>query len=117
MDEAHLTKGQPLIVIQEGDDVATALRDLVPGERLPYRVGGKTGVLEISEPIPFGHKVALRSLLHGAEVHKYGAVIGRATAAVRSGAHVHVHNLAGVRGRGDLVSGAPKGVSTDASEG
>lgn len=113
----HLTKGQPLIVIQDGDDVATALRDLAPAERLPYLTSGTTAEVEILEPIPFGHKVALRSLPQGAEVHKYGAVIGRLTSAVRVGALVHVHNLSGVRGRGDLAGGAAKGAVTDALEG
>ena len=117
VDEAHLAKGQPLIVIQDGDDVATALRDLQAGERVPYRQGGAAGTLEVLESIPFGHKVALRDLPTGAEVHKYGAVIGRTTAAVRAGVLVHIHNLSGVRGRGDLAAGAGKGVAADAVEG
>jgi len=117
MDEAHLEKGQALIVIGPGDDVATALRELEPGERVVYRMAASGETLEIVERIPFGHKVALRSLPAGAEVHKYGAVIGRTTAAVRAGAHVHVHNLSGVRGRGDLAAGGAKGGTADAPQG
>jgi altronate hydrolase len=74
-----------LIRLDAGDDVATALRPLVPGETLDG--------IEIVEPVPQGHKVALSALESGAAVHKFGWPIGRATAALRAGAHVHSHNL------------------------
>jgi len=45
------------------------------------------------EPIPSGHKVALRAIAEGEVVRKYGQVIGLATQAIAAGAHVHVHNL------------------------
>jgi hypothetical protein len=35
-------------------------------------------------------------------VIKYGSPIGLATAEIPAGAHVHTHNLASTRGRGDL---------------
>lgn len=117
MDAAHLDKGQALIVMSPGDDVATALRGLAPGERVAYHAGGSEAALQILEPIPFGHKVALRDLPSGAEVHKYGSVIGRTTAEVRCGAHVHVHNLAGVRGRGDLAAGHGREEKAHAAQG
>lgn len=104
MPEQPLAQGQPLVVMHEGDDVATALRDLKPGERVDFRVGARAGTLEVRQPIPFGHKVALRDLQSGETVRKYGAVIGRATGPIAVGEHVHVHNLEGVRGRGDLAA-------------
>ncbi len=117
MDGAHLEKGQALIVIGAGDDVATALRELLPGEHAVYRMGATTQSIEILERIAFGHKVALRDIPAGSEVHKYGAVIGRAIADVRAGTHMHVHNLAGVRGRGDLAAGGAKGGEIHAPQG
>jgi altronate dehydratase small subunit len=57
--------------------------------------------------IPTGHKIALRAVAAGALVHKYGQPIGRASAAIVPGEHVHVHNVDGVRGRGDLAE-APR---------
>jgi len=33
---------------------------------------------------------------------KYGSPIGTATSDIAAGAHVHLHNLASARGRGDL---------------
>ncbi len=112
----------PLLVLAGGDDVGAALRDLAPGERVAYTAGAERRAVQILEPIPFGHKVALRDLPAGEPVHKYGAVIGRTTATVRAGAHVHVHNLSGIRGRGDLAAGAcaqgdGKGTTAHAAEG
>ncbi|MBE6777842.1 MAG: altronate dehydratase [Ruminococcaceae bacterium] len=43
--------------------------------------------------IPAGHKYALTAIPEGAEVIKYGAVIGRATAPIAPGEWVHTHNL------------------------
>jgi altronate hydrolase len=72
------------------DHVAIALRDLAPGERIP--LGGNE--LEVLDPVPRGHKVAIQPIPSGQAVLKYGHPIGRATAAIRAGAHVHSHNLA-----------------------
>jgi LDH2 family malate/lactate/ureidoglycolate dehydrogenase len=43
--------------------------------------------------IPFGHKIALRALEAGEPVVRYGGRIGRLTAPVAAGEHIHVHNL------------------------
>ena len=87
------------LVISERDNVATALQPLEPGGRLD--LNGAT--LTIAENIPPGHKIALRDIDAGEPVVKYGSPIGLASAAIRAGAHVHTHNLASSRGRGDLV--------------
>jgi len=44
------------------------------------------------EPIPLGHKVALRDIAKGDDVIKYGEVIGQAISDIRAGNHLHVHN-------------------------
>ncbi|MHB9092657.1 MAG: UxaA family hydrolase, partial [Chloroflexota bacterium] len=54
------------------------------------------------EAIPFGFKVALVDILRGEPIFKYGEIIGRASCPIQQGALVHVHNLEGLRGRGDL---------------
>ena len=48
----------------------------------------------IASDIPFGHKVALRTIDVGAPVIKYGVTIGLAITPIATGEHVHVHNLA-----------------------
>ncbi|MFL6862311.1 MAG: UxaA family hydrolase [Allosphingosinicella sp.] len=75
-----------LLVLDPADDVAVALRDLRPGERLEG--------LTVQSEVPSGHKLALRDMAAGAQVRKYGWPIGRLTAAVAAGEHVHTHNLA-----------------------
>ena len=62
-----------LIRLHPDDDVAVALQDV--------------------DGVPKGHKSALRDLPAGAVVRKYGWPIGRLTAAVAAGDHVHSHNL------------------------
>lgn len=52
--------------------------------------------------VALGHKFALRDICEGEDVIKYGEKIGRATSAIRQGEHVHLHNVEGLRGRGDL---------------
>jgi altronate hydrolase len=68
------------------DGVAVALRDLAVGDSV-------LGVT-LRAPIPRGHKLALRAHSAGDVVTKYGLPIGRATAAIAPGDHVHSHNLA-----------------------
>jgi (2R)-sulfolactate sulfo-lyase subunit alpha len=45
------------------------------------------------DDVPIGHKVALKDLKAGDTAIKYGQDIGRITADVGKGSHVHVHNL------------------------
>ena len=47
----------------------------------------------VRQPIPSGHKVALREIATGAPVHRYGQVIGFASQTIAPGEHVHTHNL------------------------
>jgi len=93
----------PVIVISEADNVATALEALEPGQVL-----AGVGAVTVGEAIPRGHKVAVRAIASGAAVMKYGSPIGIAMADIPAGAHVHTHNVSSARGRGDL---APQGAA------
>jgi altronate dehydratase len=86
------------LVISSHDNVATALQHLEPGTRLEFD-GVATVVIE---RIPPGHKVAIRAIRAGEAVIKYGSPIGSASSDIAAGAHVHTHNVASSRGRGDL---------------
>jgi altronate dehydratase len=92
-------QGWAAFVIHPDDDVAVALRDLAAGETIGVRRGGATDSARVAEPIPLGHKLALRALARGAPIRKYGECIGEASADIAAGAHVHVHNLVSRRGR------------------
>lgn len=83
-----------MLVIHEKDNVATALRDLERGAIV--RVAGVQGAVEhlqLLEAIRLGHKAALGTIDQGSMVIKHGRPIGRATAPIERGQHVHVHNV------------------------
>jgi altronate hydrolase len=91
-----------LLTLHPDDDVAVALTDLHAGDP------GPDGA-PLPADVPGGHKVARGALRAGQLVHKYGQVIGVATAPVGVGEHVHVHNLAmpGERLRNAAPPGKP----------
>jgi altronate dehydratase small subunit len=89
--------------LKDDDDVAVALRPLAAGTAV--RFGDGAGV-SVATEIPTGHKFATRPIAGGALIRKYGQVIGRATGPIAPGEHVHVHNVEGTRGRGDLAKGS-----------
>ncbi len=89
-------------VIDANDNVGTVIgADVAVPMPVPV-VGAIQDIVEVMPPLPYGHKVALRDMPGGANVVKYGVVIGRLAAGVRRGEHVHVQNLQSLRGRGDL---------------
>jgi altronate dehydratase small subunit len=93
--------GEHVLVMEDGDTVGTALADLERSFSFEYR--GET--VRLPETVPFGHKVALCAHAEGADVRKYGAVIGAASATIAAGAWVHTHNCESNRGRGDRAAG------------
>jgi altronate hydrolase len=84
------TAENSVIHLHTTDNVAIARVPLPAGARL--MVDGQT--LEVHEPIPAGHKIALAKISQGAVVLRYGQVIGRARHTIEPGQHVHTHNLA-----------------------
>jgi altronate dehydratase len=101
---------KPALVISDADNVATALENLEPGATL--ELGGVP--VTVRQPIPRGHKIARVAIAAGQPVVKYGSPIGRATSDIAAGEHVHAHNVASERGRGDLSATkgqAPQGSS------
>jgi (2R)-sulfolactate sulfo-lyase subunit alpha len=55
--------------------------------------GDGTIVVKALDPVPLGHKIALRDLEPGETILKYGHDIGKVVAAIGKGRHVHVHNI------------------------
>lgn len=83
------TQAFTAIRIAPGDDVAVALRDLAPGDICC----GHDFSLPAAQAVAAGHKVALRAIVPGERVCKYGAPIGVAAKAIARGEWVHTHNL------------------------
>ena len=92
---------QDAVVVDENDNVATALRDLESGSPVRLHVGGQVVDVTVSQTIPFGHKFALLDVEPGQPIVKYGETIGLATTRIVKGEHAHVHNIEGLKGRGD----------------
>lgn len=84
------------IVHDKGDSVGVVVTEGVKaGQELTGWImeENETVRARVVDPIPIGHKFALQDLPGDASVIKYGVDIGRTVAPVKTGQHVHVHNL------------------------
>ncbi len=79
-----------VMIINPKDNVAIALQDLEEGDHVRLPGGGEVIVLT---RVPYSHKLAVRDILKGQSVFKYGEVIGEAKEPIRKGEWVHTHNL------------------------
>lgn len=79
------------VAIDVGDNVAVALAELKESARV--HLAGQHFSIPLMKPIPMGHKFAIKPIAKGTAVMKYGQVIGKATADIPAGAHVHVQNV------------------------
>ncbi len=75
--------------LHASDNVAVARVQLTPDSRL--RIDGVDVV--VKDPVPAGHKIALRRIEPGDIVRRYGQNIGLAKDRIEPGQHVHVHNV------------------------
>ncbi len=91
------------LIMHPADNVATAVEEIQPGEEVAARIGQETLNFQAIEKIPFGFKIALEAIPQGEIIRKYGEAIGKASSPIARGAMVHIHNLEGIRARGDLA--------------
>ncbi|MBQ8640695.1 MAG: altronate dehydratase [Clostridia bacterium] len=78
-----------LLQIHPSDTVAVAVEAIQAGTAL--EAGGYR--LTAADPIPAGHKIALRDIPAGENVIKYACPIGHAVTDIPAGSHVHTHNV------------------------
>ncbi|MCR5209161.1 MAG: altronate dehydratase family protein [Lachnospiraceae bacterium] len=78
-----------MIKIHPKDNVAVALHDIQKGES----VTADNIRITAAEPVARGHKIALEDIKEGTPVIKYGCRIGIAGSDIKTGEHVHIHNL------------------------
>jgi altronate dehydratase small subunit len=100
---ATLMANKRALIMHPDDNVATAVEEIQPGEEVAAILGGHSQAIQATEHIPFGFKIALAEISRGEVIKKYGEPIGRANSAIARGSQVHVHNLEGIRARGDLA--------------
>lgn len=83
------------VKMDDRDMVATALVDLKKGHTA--HIFSTENVLiaecEALEHIPYGNKIALKAIVAGEQVVKYGANIGECIENIERGGLVHVHNV------------------------
>jgi len=84
------------------DNVANALEETLPGDTIQLSLNHEIITIYVEEYIPFGFKVAVKDIHCNTPIIKYGQQIGIANRDIRKGTLVHVHNMTGARGRGDL---------------
>ena len=91
-----MTEIPHLLAHERGDNVAVVVvEDLKAGTQMRGVVTADNSdfALVALHDVPIGHKVALTDLSEGDTAIKYGEDIGRFTAPVQKGGHVHIHNL------------------------
>ena len=82
----HDKKDTVGVVVVEGLQAGTNMLAVVTADNSSFHLQAKMDV-------PIGHKIALTEIGKGDTVWKYGHDIGVAVADIRTGEHVHVHNL------------------------
>lgn len=95
------------IKIHPSDNVAVALEPLDKGSSIT--IDGE--IIELNDNIPQGHKFALKTIVKGDSVIKYGHLIGRIKETVTPGTWIHTHNLE--TGLGDLLTYSYEKVDTN----
>jgi len=88
-----------ILLHEAADDVGVAAMDLKAGEDVQAVTleGQLVTQIRLAQDIPLGHKVAMRDLAAEKHVIEYGRAIGRTTALIKLGEHVHVQNIKSLR--------------------
>jgi (2R)-sulfolactate sulfo-lyase subunit alpha len=77
------------------DNVGVAVVDVKAGQELEGRdlVTNKVLKAKALADIPLGHKIALKDFKVGDSIMKYSVDVGRVTAPIKQGEHVHIQNV------------------------
>lgn len=92
------------LMMNPADSVVIALEEIPEGATVKVEChDGFLHHVHLKDTIEFGHKFSVKPIAKNQDIIKYGEVIGSASKDIDEGRHVHVHNLEGKRGRGDIV--------------
>ena len=81
------------LLMDEKDNVVTCVKEVAAGGEVVYKKGGALCTLTAVQDIPYCHKVALEPLAEGADVVKYGELIGRTCRPIEKGGWVNHENI------------------------
>ncbi|SFH27326.1 (2R)-sulfolactate sulfo-lyase subunit alpha [Desulfotomaculum arcticum] len=87
---------QPYFIIHdENDTVGVAVKEIKAGETLEGWVMSSDTTVSITakNDIKIGHKIAMKDIEEGMSIIKYNRPIGKVSAPIKKGEHVHTHNL------------------------
>ena len=78
-----------LTKLHQNDNVLVVIVNLKNGDVVEY----DNTTYHLFQDINLGHKIATKDIQKGDKIIKYNVVIGSATANIKKGEHVHVHNM------------------------
>ena len=81
------------LLMDSKDNVVTCVVPVAKGEQIVYQMNGQVYALTAEEDIPYCHKAALQYLTQGAEVRKYGELIGHTSTSFLKGHWVSHENI------------------------
>ncbi|MBR4668063.1 MAG: altronate dehydratase [Butyrivibrio sp.] len=76
--------------IHPDDNVVVCLEQMAKGDKISLSDGRE---IEALEEIPAGHKIAIKPVINGDNIIKYGYAIGHATEDIAVGRWVHTHDI------------------------
>lgn len=91
-----------IIILNPMDNVGIIKKDVSKGEKIIIDKEKFQNSIEVKNNIPYRFKIALENIDIGDTIIKSGEIIGKAKEKIQKGEMVHVHNIEGLRGRGDL---------------
>ncbi|MDR3361362.1 MAG: SAF domain-containing protein [Desulfovibrio sp.] len=92
-----------VILMHVEDNVAVAAEKIFEKDVVGYTIEGRKLCLAALGDITLGFKIAVRDIVAGEAIIKYGHIIGQASSDIQAGELVHIHNVGGNRGRGDIA--------------
>ena len=88
-----LNQAKDIMIMNDKDNVGVCLYDFKFGDTISTRKENSICEFKVNEDIQRGHKIALVDIKSGEAIIKYGDVIGKASADIPAGKHVHIHNV------------------------
>ncbi|WP_371186035.1 UxaA family hydrolase [Thalassotalea maritima] len=82
-------KNKKFVLLHEADNVLICCQSAMKGDvvKLP------TCEFTLQSDIDVGHKIASKNIENSQKIFRYGVPIGSATADIKQGCHVHLHNM------------------------
>ena len=84
------------LLMHPKDNIVVCVKDVAAGSDVVFQKAGAFCTVAAKEDIPACHKIAIAPIAEGADVLKYGELIGRTTRAIELGGLVDHHNILSV---------------------